>query len=84
MIDFAGERPNCDFSGDRSGDRSGVFSGDFSGDWKRGWRVGEVPAMDRRSFRGSGLGNEGVAGDKLARTVALGRGVVCGEGTGDD
>jgi hypothetical protein len=52
--------------------------------------VGDRPARERRSFRGSGLVNEEVvgvvafAGERLALCAALGRGVVEGEVTGED
>ena len=52
--------------------------------------MGESPARERRSFRGSDLLNEevvgvvAVAGERLALCAALGRGVVEGEVTGED
>ena len=72
IVDFAGEKPRRDFSGDRTGDRSGDFSGDFSGVCGTGvCRVGDSPAIDLRNLSGSNLGNEGVpardvAGERLA------------------
>lgn len=52
--------------------------------------MGDRPARERRSFRGSDLVNEevvgvvAVAGERLALWAALGRGVVEGEVTGED
>lgn len=82
-MELAGDSKTWNLSGDRSGDLSGDFSGDFSGD-KRGCRVGDRPARERRSFKGSVLVNEmfpvnGVEGDKLMPDVVRARGVVCGD-----
>ena len=52
--------------------------------------MGDRPARERRSLRGSDLVNEevvgvvAVAGERLALCAALGRGVVEGEVTGED